>query len=235
MSPLAHAPTPTSAARSSEVPTVRRPASGCAPRRSAASRASRPRSTVPTNAGTSAPCFCSGAIACGSQGFHGPTSAAHSMPESARNRRSGARRAACAPASERGRKSASPLDMLSVASVSTVPTSSHSRRYSPKVAVSRQRTSTTGSRNCIALSKALTAPIDSARRVRRRKAIALAAAVMRRHLGQQLARTARAPTPASDCARNTSGTRSTARASGRRRRAAARACSPPPRAPGRAC
>src|SRR5438270_860075 len=66
--------------------------------------------------------------------------------------------------------------MLSGASAITVPTASHSRRYSPKVCASRQRTSTTGSRNCSAWSKALTAPNETARRASPWAAIALAAA-----------------------------------------------------------
>ena len=68
--------------------------------------------------------------------------------------------------SERGTKKYSVPHMLSVAKAITVPTASHSSRYSPKVAASRQRTSTTGSRNCIAWSNAFTAPSDSARRFR---------------------------------------------------------------------
>src|ERR1700756_2748888 len=68
--------------------------------------------------------------------------------------------------------------MLSGASAITVPTASHSRRYSPKVCVSRQRTSTTGSRNCSAWSKALTAPNETARRASPWAAIALAAALI---------------------------------------------------------
>ena len=67
--------------------------------------------------------------------------------------------------------------MLSVATVITVPTTSHRRRYSPKVAVSRQRTRTIGRKNFIALSQAWITPIDNARRVRRRNETALAAAV----------------------------------------------------------
>src|SRR5690348_3735618 len=66
--------------------------------------------------------------------------------------------------------------MLSVASAITVPTASQKSRYSPKVCASRQRTSTTGSRNCSALSNALTAPSEKARRASPWAAIALAAA-----------------------------------------------------------
>src|SRR5437867_7932456 len=69
--------------------------------------------------------------------------------------------------------------MLSVASAITVPTASQNRRYSPKVAVSRQRTSTTGSRNCSAWSNALTAPSEKARRARPCAAMAFVAAFIR--------------------------------------------------------
>src|SRR5882672_7476490 len=69
--------------------------------------------------------------------------------------------------------------MLSVATAITVPTASQKRRYSPKVAVSRQRTSTTGSRNCSAWSNALTAPSENARRARPCAAMAFVAAFIR--------------------------------------------------------
>src|SRR4051794_35450503 len=68
--------------------------------------------------------------------------------------------------------------MLSVASPITVPTASQKRRYSPKVCASRQRTSTTGSRNCSAWSNALTAPNENARRASPCAAIALATALI---------------------------------------------------------
>src|SRR4051812_2821033 len=68
--------------------------------------------------------------------------------------------------------------MLSVASAITVPTASQKSRYSPKVCASRQRTSTTGSRNCSAWSNALTAPNENARRASPWAAMALATALI---------------------------------------------------------
>src|SRR6185436_13323701 len=67
--------------------------------------------------------------------------------------------------------------MFSVATPISVPTARHSSRYSPKVAASRQRTSTIGSRNCMPWSNALTMPSDTARRFKPSEAIALLAAV----------------------------------------------------------
>src|SRR5690348_2904088 len=68
--------------------------------------------------------------------------------------------------------------MLSGASAITVPTASHSSRYSPKLCVSMQRTSTTGSRNCSAWSSALTAPNENARRASPCAAMAFATALI---------------------------------------------------------
>src|SRR3954469_24735017 len=68
--------------------------------------------------------------------------------------------------------------MLSGASAITVPTASQKRRYSPKVCASRQRTSTTGSRNCSAWSNALTAPNENARRASPCAAIDFATALI---------------------------------------------------------
>src|SRR5690242_9721694 len=68
--------------------------------------------------------------------------------------------------------------MLRGASAITVPTASQKSRYSPKVCASRQRTRTTGSRNCSAWSSALTAPNEMARRASPWAAMALATALI---------------------------------------------------------